>query len=503
MVKPMLLAILDGLGLAEAGPNNAFYMAETPFIDSLMKKGYGVLEASGEAVGLPAGQMGNSEVGHTNIGAGRIVYQELTRITKDAEDGTLAKNKVLKEAFEKAKAGALHLVGLLSDGGVHSHRDHLYALIQLAKAAGVEKIYIHGILDGRDVAPTSAREEVKKLQAKLNAWGAGELVSLVGRYYAMDRDNRWERVEKAYDLFTSSVGRAFTDSDSIFALSYEADNTDEFFEPAYLERNGRAVGRMEDGDVFLFYNFRPDRAREIVRAFADEGFDQFDRKVYPHMHVVTMIDYDDTIPNTHVIYPKEEIKDTLGEILAREGMKQLRIAETEKYAHVTFFLNGGRENPFKGEYRILIPSPKVATYDMEPGMRAELVSSHLINAIEKDLADVYIVNYANPDMVGHTGNLDAAIEAVGVVDKCLESVVETIRKKDGRALITADHGNCDVMKDEAGNPVTSHTTNPVFLIPVGFDRALDDGVLADIAPTMLEELKIKQPEAMTGRSLWK
>ena len=503
MPKPLLLAILDGLGLAEAGPNNAFYMAKTPCLDRLMEQGYGVLQASGEAVGLPEGQMGNSEVGHTNIGAGRIVYQELTRITKDAADGTLAKNGVLQEAFDKAKGSALHLVGLVSDGGVHSHRDHLYALVQLAKARGVEKIYIHAILDGRDVAPTAGREEIQKLQAKLDEWGAGEVVSIVGRYYAMDRDNRWERVEKAYDLFTGGVGRAFTDPDEAFALSYGADNTDEFFEPSYLERGGKAVGRMKDGDVFLFYNFRPDRAREIVRTFADAAFDHFERKIYPHMHVVTMIDYDDTIPNTHIIYPKEEIKDTFGEIISRRGLKQLRIAETEKYAHVTFFFNGGRENPFEEEYRILVPSPKVATYDLEPAMRAELVGRHLINAIEKDLADVYIVNYANPDMVGHTGNLNAAIEAVEAVDRSLASVLEALSKKGGRALITADHGNCDVMKDEAGNPVTSHTTNPVFLIPVGFERKLEDGVLADIAPTMLDVLAIEQPEAMTGRSLWK
>lgn len=503
MPKPLLLAILDGLGLAEAGPNNAFYMAKTPCLDRLMERGYGVLQASGEAVGLPEGQMGNSEVGHTNIGAGRIVYQELTRITKDAADGTLAKNAVLQEAFDKAKGSALHLVGLVSDGGVHSHRDHLYALVQLAKAKGVEKIYIHAILDGRDVAPTAGREEIQKLQAKFEEWGAGEVVSIVGRYYAMDRDNRWERVEKAYDLFTGGVGRAYTDPDEVFALSYAADNTDEFFEPSYLEREGKAVGRMKDGDVFLFYNFRPDRAREIVRTFADAAFDQFERKVYPHMHVVTMIDYDDTIPNTHIIYPKEEIKDTFGEIISRRGLKQLRIAETEKYAHVTFFFNGGRETPFEEEYRILVPSPKVATYDLEPAMRAELVGRHLINAIEKDLADVYIVNYANPDMVGHTGNLEAAIEAVEAVDKSLESVLQALSEKGGRALITADHGNCDVMKDEAGHPVTSHTTNPVFLIPVGFERELADGVLADIAPTMLEALDIEQPEAMTGRSLWK
>lgn len=503
MPKPLLLAILDGLGLAEAGPNNAFYMAKTPCLDRLMEQGYGVLQASGEAVGLPEGQMGNSEVGHTNIGAGRIVYQELTRITRDAADGTLAKNVVLQEAFDKAKGSALHLVGLVSDGGVHSHRDHLYALVQLAKAGGVEKIYIHAILDGRDVAPTAGREEIKKLQAKLDEWGVGEVVSIVGRYYAMDRDNRWERVEKAYDLFTKGIGRAYTDPDEVFALSYGADNTDEFFEPSYLEREGKAVGRMKDGDVFLFYNFRPDRAREIVRTFADAAFDHFERKVYPRMHVVTMIDYDDTIPNTHIIYPKEEIKDTFGEIISRRGLKQLRIAETEKYAHVTFFFNGGRENPFEEEYRILVPSPKVATYDLEPAMRAELVGRHLINAIEKELADVYIVNYANPDMVGHTGNLKAAIEAVEAVDRSLASVLEALLKKGGRALITADHGNCDVMKDEAGNPVTSHTTNPVFLIPVGFERKLEDGVLADIAPTMLDVLAIEQPEAMTGRSLWK
>lgn len=503
MSKPILLAILDGLGLAEGGPNNAFDQAYTPVLDRLMKNGYAQLQASGEAVGLPEGQMGNSEVGHTNIGAGRIVYQELTRISRDAKDGTLAKNPVLQEGFLHAKDHALHLVGLVSCGGVHSHRDHLVSLVKLAKEAGVEKIYIHAILDGRDVPPTSAREEIKKLQEDLAVISAGEVVSLVGRFYAMDRDARWERVEVAYDLLTQGRGRDYTNADEIFAESYREHNTDEFFEPSYLKRDGEAVGRIEDGDVFLFFNFRPDRAREIVRTFTDPDFDGFVRKVFPKVHMVTMTDYDETIPGTHIMYPKEELKDTLGEIISDQGLKQLRIAETEKYAHVTFFLSGGRENPYLGEYRILVPSPKVATYDLEPEMRADLVGRQLINAINKDLADVYIVNYANPDMVGHTGVLDAAIQAVEAVDKSLGNVLEALKKKGGRALITADHGNCDVMKDEAGNPVTSHTTNPVFLIPVGFERPLDDGILADIAPTILEELYIKKPEAMTGRSLWK
>ena len=503
MSKPLLLAILDGLGLAEGGPYNAFDQAHTPVLDRLMENGYGKLEASGEAVGLPNGQMGNSEVGHTNIGAGRVVYQELTRISRDAKDGTLAKNQVLQEGFLKAKDHALHLIGLVSCGGVHSHRDHLVSLVKLAKEAGVEKIYIHAILDGRDVPPTSAREEIKKLQEDLSAIGAGEVVSLIGRFYAMDRDTRWERVEVAYDLFTQGRGRDYTNADDLIADSYREHNTDEFFEPAYLERDGKAVGRIKDGDVFLFFNFRPDRAREIVRTFTDPDFDGFIRKVFPKVHMITMTDYDETIPGTHIMYPKEELKDTFGEVISDQGLKQLRIAETEKYAHVTFFLSGGRENPYMGEYRILVPSPKVATYDLEPEMRADLVGRQLINAINKDLADVYIVNYANPDMVGHTGVLDAAIQAVEAVDKSLGNVLEALEKKGGRALITADHGNCDVMKDEEGNPVTSHTTNPVFLIPVGFERQLNDGILADIAPTILEELYIEKPEAMTGRSLWK
>ena len=503
MSKPLLLAILDGLGLAEGGPYNAFDQAHTPVLDRLMENGYGKLEASGEAVGLPDGQMGNSEVGHTNIGAGRVVYQELTRISRDAKDGTLAKNPVLQEGFLKAKDHALHLIGLVSEGGVHSHRDHLVSLVKLAKEAGEEKIYIHAILDGRDVPPTSAREEIKKLQEDLSAIGAGEVVSLIGRFYAMDRDTRWERVEVAYDLFTQSRGRDYTSADDLIADSYREHNTDEFFEPAYLERDGKAVGRIKDGDVFLFFNFRPDRAREIVRTFTDPDFDGFVRKVFPKVHMITMTDYDETIPGTHIMYPKEELKDTFGEVISDQGLKQLRIAETEKYAHVTFFLSGGRENPYMGEYRILVPSPKVATYDLEPEMRADLVGRQLINAINKDLADVYIVNYANPDMVGHTGVLDAAVKAVEAVDESLGKVLDALEKKGGRALITADHGNCDVMKDEEGNPVTSHTTNPVFLIPVGFERQLDDGILADIAPTMLEELYIEKPEAMTGRSLWK
>lgn len=503
MSKPILLAILDGLGLAEGGPYNAFDQAHTPVLDHLMEKGYAKLEASGEAVGLPDGQMGNSEVGHTNMGAGRIIYQELTRITRDARDGTLAKNPVLQEGFFHAMDHALHLVGLVSCGGVHSHRDHLVSLVKEAKEAGVKKIYIHAILDGRDVPPTSAREEIRKLQEDLAIIGAGEVVSLIGRFYAMDRDTRWERVEVAYDLLTQGRGRDYTNADELITASYREHNTDEFFEPSYLERDGKAVGRIEDGDVFLFFNFRPDRAREIVRTFTDPAFDGFVRKVFPKVHMITMTDYDETIPGTHIMYPKEELRDTLGEVISDQGLKQLRIAETEKYAHVTFFLSGGRENPYMGEYRILVPSPKVATYDLEPEMRADLVGRQLINAINKDLADVYIVNYANPDMVGHTGVLDAAIEAVEAVDKSLGSVLEALEKKGGRALITADHGNCDVMKDEEGNPVTSHTTNPVFLIPVGFERQLDDGILADIAPTILEELYIEKPEAMTGRSLWK
>ena len=503
MSKPLLLAILDGLGLAEEGPNNAFDQAHTPVLDRLMEKGYAQLQASGEAVGLPEGQMGNSEVGHTNIGAGRVVYQELTRISRDAKDGTLAKNQVLQEGFLKAKDHALHLIGLVSEGGVHSHRDHLVSLVKLAKEAGVKKIYIHAILDGRDVPPTSARKEIKKLQEDLSAIGAGEVVSLIGRFYAMDRDTRWERVEAAYDLFTQGRGRDYTNADDLIADSYREHNTDEFFEPAYLERDGKAVGRIKDGDVFLFFNFRPDRAREIVRTFDDPDFDGFVRKVFPKVHMITMTDYDETIPGTHIMYPKEELKDTFGEVISDQGLKQLRIAETEKYAHVTFFFSGGRENPYMGEYRILVPSPKVATYDLEPEMRADLVGRQLINAINKDLADVYIVNYANPDMVGHTGVLDAAVKAVEAVDESLGKVLDALEKKGGRALITADHGNCDVMKDEEGNPVTSHTTNPVFLIPVGFERQLDDGILADIAPTMLEELYIEKPEAMTGRSLWK
>lgn len=503
MTRPLLLAILDGWGLSDQKENNAFHLANTPTLDRLMEKGYATLKASGEAVGLPAGQMGNSEVGHTNIGAGRIVYQELSRITRDARSGVLEKNEVLREAFAKAEDSALHLVGLVSDGGVHSHRDHLLELVKLAQQSGVERIYIHGILDGRDVAPTAAEEEIASLEKTLETIGAGEVVSLIGRFYAMDRDTRWERVKIAYDLLTGSSGRPFKEVEEAFGYSYGEGKTDEFFEPFYRVRDGEALGRVEDGDVFLFFNFRPDRAREIVRSFADPKFSDFSRDRYPAVHMVTMTDYDETIPNTHVIYPKEEIKETLGEVLAEHGLTQLRIAETEKYAHVTFFLNGGKELPFMNEYRILVPSPKVATYDLKPEMRADLVGRQLMNAIRKEFADVYIVNYANPDMVGHTGNLDAAIRAVEAVDASLGEVLKCLEEKDGRALITADHGNCERMKDEDGAPVTSHTTNPVALIPFRCEHELEDGILADIAPTILEELYIEKPEAMTGRSLWK
>lgn len=503
MSKPFLLAILDGYGLSEPGPYNACTTAKTPCLDALMQNGFATLDPSGEAVGLPAGQMGNSEVGHTNIGAGRIVYQELTRISKEAREGKLALNPVVGEAMRRAKKSALHLVGLVSTGGVHSHKDHLYALLQIAKDAGVEKIYIHGILDGRDVAPTSAKEEIDALRAYTEQIGAGELVSLVGRFYAMDRDNRWERVQKAYDLFVKGEGVGFTDTDVLFDAAYARGNTDEFFEPAVKLSGGLPVGRIEDDDVFLFFNFRPDRAREIVRAFADPDFVSFPRDPNPSVCVVTMTRYDESIPNTHVIYPKEVLSDTLGEVLAKNGLRQMRIAETEKYAHVTFFLSGGRETPFPGETRILIPSPKVATYDLQPEMRAKEVADLLIEGIQKDLADVYVVNFANPDMVGHTGIMEAATTAVEAVDAALARVLEALEEKGGEALITADHGNCEVMRDETGNPVTSHSTNRVALLHVGSDRALNDGILADIAPTILAALHIQKPEAMSGHSLWK
>lgn len=502
MAKPVLLTILDGLGLGAEGPNNAFALAETPNIDRLMEKGFARLTASGQEVGLPSGQMGNSEVGHLNIGAGRIVDQELNRISKTVKEGRLKDNPVIMECFQGAKeGGSLHLMGLLSDGGVHSHRDHLYGLLALAKEMGIQEVYVHGITDGRDVAPRAAKEEVEKLEAYMEALGTGKLVSIIGRYYAMDRDKRWDRTQFAYDLFYYGAGIPMTSPIQAMEEAYALGQNDEFLKPYVRIQEGRPVGRIQNGDHLVFFNFRPDRARQIVRAMADPDFSGFQRYGDRKIYLATMTEYDETIPNTHVVFQKENIEKSLGQVVSERGLRQLRIAETEKYPHVTFFFNGGREEAFEGEDRILVNSPKVATYDLEPQMSAYEVTERLLEVLDKGQTDMIILNFANPDMVGHTGILSAAIEAVETVDRCLGQILAKLDQVGGCALITSDHGNCEVMAEEDGTPKTSHTSNQVPLMSYNIDRKLRDGILADLAPSILELMGIEQPKEMTGKSL--
>ncbi|MCD1147399.1 2,3-bisphosphoglycerate-independent phosphoglycerate mutase [Peptoniphilus sp. KCTC 25270] len=502
MNKPVALIILDGLGLAESGPNNAFALAETPVMDALKKRGMSQLIASGESVGLPEGQMGNSEVGHLNIGAGRIVDQELNRISKVVAQDKLKEISVLTDLYEKAKEGhALHLMGLLSDGGVHSHRDHLYGLLKLAHEMGIEKVYVHGIADGRDVAPMSVLEEVKKLQEFMKELGTGKLATIIGRYYAMDRDKRWERTQIAYDLFSYGVGIPTEDAVENIQGQYDLGITDEFLKPMVLLEEGKPLGTVEDEDVMIFYNFRPDRARQITRAFVDSEFSGFPRYGNRHIFMGTMTEYDKTIPNTNIIFEKEDLSNGLGEVISKAGLKQLRIAETEKYPHVTFFFNGGREEPFEGEERILVPSPKVSTYDLAPEMSAYEVTEKLLERLDQKDLDFVALNFANPDMVGHTGVLSAAIQAVETVDICLGKILEKLEELGGAAIITSDHGNCEVMAEADGTPRTSHTTNPVPLFTFGVEGTLVNGILADLAPTILELLEIEKPITMAGTSL--
>lgn len=506
--KPTVLMILDGFGLNEKTEANAVYEAKTPNIDALMKDCPFVHgNASGLAVGLPDGQMGNSEVGHLNMGAGRIVYQELTKITKEIEDGGFFENEALLEGIANVKANnsALHLYGLLSDGGVHSHNTHLYGLLELAKRQGVEKVYVHCFMDGRDTSPTSGKGFIAELQGKMAEIGVGEIATIIGRYYVMDRDNRWDRVEAAYKALTLGEGKQVTDAVASMEASYAEDVTDEFIVPTVITKDGKPVATIQDKDTVIFFNFRPDRAREITRTFCADEFNGFDRGARKDVTYICFTEYDVTIPNKLIAFKKEELTNTFGQFLAAHGMKQARIAETEKYAHVTFFFNGGVEEPNEGEDRILVNSPKVATYDLKPEMSAYEVCDNLVNAIRSDKYDVIIINFANPDMVGHTGVEAAAIAAVEAVDTCVGRAVEALKEVDGQMFLCADHGNAEQLIDyETGESFTAHTINPVPFILINYDPAYtlkEGGCLADIAPTLIEMMGMEQPKEMTGHSL--
>ena len=508
--KPVVLMVLDGYGLSDKTEGNAIALANTPVMDKLMKECPFVQgAASGLAVGLPDGQMGNSEVGHMNIGAGRIIYQDLTRITKAINDGDFFKNEVLLQAMDNCKKNdsALHLWGLLSDGGVHSHIEHLYGLLEMAKKNGLQKVYVHAFLDGRDTPPASGKSYIEQLQNKMDEIGVGKIASLSGRYYAMDRDNNWDRVEKAYDTLTAGEGVQAENAVKAMEDSYAKDVTDEFVLPTVITENGAPVATVKANDSVIFFNFRPDRAREMTRAFCDDKFTGFERKTgFLPLTFVCFKDYDETIPNKLVAFQKEDIKNTFGEYIAKCGKKQLRLAETEKYAHVTFFFNGGVEEPNVDEARLLVNSPKdVATYDLKPEMSAPEVGMDLVEAIKSDKYDVIVINFANPDMVGHTGVIPAAVKAVERVDSLVGDAVNAVKEVGGVLFICADHGNAEKMIDyETGKPHTAHTTNPVPFILVNADPSMklrEGGCLADIAPTLLELMGLEQPAEMTGKSL--
>ncbi len=506
--KPTVLMILDGFGLNPKKDGNAVAEAKKPNIDALMKECPFVEgQASGLAVGLPDGQMGNSEVGHLNMGAGRIVYQELTRITKEIEDGDFFKNEALLKGMENVKANhsALHLYGLLSDGGVHSHNTHLYGLLEMAKREGIENVYVHCFLDGRDTAPTSGKGFIEELEDKMKEIGVGRIASISGRYYVMDRDNRWDRVEKAYKALTAGEGEKAASAVEAITASYDKDVTDEFVVPTVIEEDGRPVAVINDKDTIIFFNFRPDRAREITRTFCADEFDGFDRGARKDVTYICFTEYDVTIPNKEVAFHKVELTNTFGQFLADNGKTQARIAETEKYAHVTFFFNGGVEEPNQGEDRILVNSPKVATYDLKPEMSAYEVCDKLVEAIKSDKYDVIIINFANPDMVGHTGVEAAAIAAVEAVDSCVGKAVAALKEVGGQMFLCADHGNAEQLVDyETGAPFTAHTINPVPFILINADPSYtlrEGGCLADIAPTLIELMGMTQPAEMTGKSL--
>ena len=505
--KLTMLMILDGFGENPNNEGNAVNLAKKPNIDKLRKIcPVSHIDASGAAVGLPDGQMGNSEVGHTNIGAGRIVYQKLTKITKSIEDGDFFSIPEFTEAIENVKKNnsKLHIMGLLSDGGVHSHQRHLYGLLELAKRKGLDNnVFIHAFMDGRDTLPASGEGYIQELQEKMKEKGVGKIATLSGRYYAMDRDKRWDRVEKAYNAIVRGEGVLAKDPIQSIEESYQQEIFDEFVVPTVItDANDQPLAKIESGDSVIFFNFRPDRARQLTRAIVDDKFDGFKTDKLD-IDFVCMTEYDDTMPNVKIAFKPEELTNTFGEVVSNLGKKQLRIAETEKYAHVTFFFNGGREEPYPGEDRILVNSPKVATYDLQPEMSAYEVTEKVVEAINSEKYDTIILNFANTDMVGHTGNIDAAIKAVEAVDKCVGEIVEAVQKQNGVLLITADHGNAEQMIDyQTGEPLTSHTTNLVPLILVGMENVeLKDGRLCDLTPTMLDIMEEQKPKEMTGESL--
>ena len=501
--RPTMLMILDGYGISENTDGNAIAAADKPNLDAIFAKYPGTtLKACGLDVGLPEGQMGNSEVGHLNIGAGRIVYQDLTMITKSIQDGSFFDNAAFLKAVDHVKknGSTLHLLGLLSDGGVHSHISHLLALTDLAKKNGIEKLCVHCFLDGRDVPPRCAATYIDTLDSHLQELGIGTIGIVSGRYYAMDRDKRWDRVEKAYNAMTLGEGMHAESGTDAVETAYERDENDEFVLPTVVD----GAIPVSDGDAMIMFNFRPDRAREITRTFVDKNFDGFQRKkTVSDICYICMTQYDAQMPNVTLAFPPESLENTLGEYLADKGLTQLRIAETEKYAHVTFFFNGGVEAPNRNEDRILVPSPKVATYDLQPEMSAYEVTDKVLEAIETDKYDVIILNFANADMVGHTGVMDAAVKAIEALDRCVPRIVDAVLAKDGQVLLTADHGNADVMYDENGNTVTAHSLNDVPLVHISGEPAAlkDGGRLCDIAPTLLKLMDLDIPAEMTGKPL--
>ena len=506
--KLTMLMILDGFGDNSNKEGNAVKQANTPNIDKLMKKYASTdIYTSGSYVGLPDGQMGNSEVGHTNIGAGRIVYQELTRITKSIEDGDFFSNQELIAAIDNCKKNnsKLHILGLVSDGGVHSHDRHLYGLLELAKRRDFENVYVHCFLDGRDTPPASAENYIAKLQEKMNEKGVGKIASISGRFYTMDRDKRWQRVQKSYNAMVNGEGIKSSNVIKAIEDSYQKEVFDEFVEPTVICNNGEPIATIGKNDSVICFNFRPDRAREITRTLVDTDFNEFETKKDLNLYYVCFTSYDETMPNVHIAFKKEPLTNTFGEYISKNGYTQLRIAETEKYAHVTFFFNGGEEKQFEGEDRILIPSPKVETYDQKPEMSAYEVTEKVLDAISNDRFDNIILNFANPDMVGHTGSLPAAIKAVETVDECVGKIVKLIEEKEANLIITADHGNCEQMIDyKTGEPHTAHTTNPVPIIVINGKNKIklrEGGILADLAPTMLDMMGLEKPAEMSGSSL--